>query len=67
MSNYVGTLIRVGFIFISLLLFWSFIALCLSLGVAFLLSINYSLSILLYSFVAILVIRTIYPKFIFKN
>ncbi len=67
MSNYTGTLIRVGMIFIFLMLVWSFLAFSISFLIAFLFSINYSLSILLYSFVAILVIRTFYPKFIFKN
>lgn len=67
MSNYMGTIFRIGCIFIFLVSVWITIALVISLLITFLFSINLTLPILLCLIMGILIIRIFYPKNIFKN
>lgn len=66
-SNYRGTLFRVVFILISLVVFWFVISFIAVLLLSILFGLNMSLSILGYMFLFIMLIRIFYPKFIFKN
>lgn len=67
MSNYNGTLIRIVFIFFTLLAFWFTISLAIFLLVTLFFNIDSSFSMLAYILLVVLLIRVFYPKFIFRN
>ena len=67
MSNYNGTLLRIVFIFFTLLAFWLTISLAIFLLVTLFFNIDSSFSMLAYILLVVLLIRVFYPKFIFRN
>lgn len=67
MNNYNGTLLRIFFIFIFLILSWFALSFILYICMIYLFDLNATLSILIYILLAVLFLRVFYPKFIFRN
>jgi len=67
MSNHIGTLLRIIFIFLSLIGFWFVISLTFTLVVVLLTNFQFNISTALCVFSILLFVRVFYPRFIFKD
>ena len=65
-SNAIGTIIRIGFIALFVMLLWLLSALAVYLVVIFLFGLEFSLSTYSILFLLLILLRMFYPKNVFK-
>lgn len=65
-KNAIGTLFIIGFIFLTLILFWMTLTALFYVTVCFLFEFRFSLKIYFLLFFAIMLFRMFYPKNVFK-
>jgi len=66
-KNTIGTLFIIGFIFISLIVFWISLTAIIYLAVCFIFNFELSIKIYLLIFLAVILFRMFYPKNVFQT